>query len=662
MSRNRIVENGQSTDNGTGRNRHARRQSNIMPGLLVAGGGIDQQLEPDDLLDNELIGELRSMVEAAEGVVRFTINNLLAWSDEARWELFVLVVDLEDPPEVWLSQHDDAFPNLFQAVLHALEYSSDIERSERGKRAALEAAALIHPHSLEIACSQVADRLKELGVKGILPQTLLKQSGGIVREAVNVEGNTPVQCADRFLTALRTERGLVVELPVVYYRQSFWIWDGVRWQEQNDDQFKSRVTGFLQSVSGCEEIGDRFIRDVIAHLKGRTLLDCWDKSPPLLVTNWMPLTTEPSTHLIFENGVVDTAELLSARPLTSVTVNEFSPRYFSTVVLPFEFDPSATCPLWTETLREIFPRQGSGDCRIKVLREFIGWTLIRGDLSFQKFLVLVGDGANGKSTLLRIWEAVLGRENVSHVPLNHFNGEFQLVEMNGKLANIAPDMTYVEKVDEGMLKALTGGDSVQANRKFKSPITMVPTARLVFATNVLPQINDRSDGVWRRLIAMPFLEQFTGEAADLQRVDRLLEELPGIFNWAVKGARRLYRQNGFTECEVCRRCVDEHRDYSDPFRQWVNEHVTFDEELCIPTIAAYDAYHTFCDSNGRKPTNSGEFGKRVLALPDIIKWRSGLVHGRKYFYVGLGLTTGGGTRLINQTDDGWQLSRRANSS
>ena len=130
---------------------------------------------------------------------------------------------------------------------------------------------------------------------------------------------------------------------------------------------------------------------------------------------------------------------------------------------------------------EIFPLECDDDNRIAVLQEFMGLTLFPNQMRHEKFLITVGHGANGKSTILRVWEQMLGPQNVTHVPLDALGGEFRLHEMMGKLANIASDMKRMEKMEEGRLKELVSGEPLQVNRKFKSPLTMVPTARLIFA-------------------------------------------------------------------------------------------------------------------------------------------------------------------------------------
>ena len=207
---------------------------------------------------------------------------------------------------------------------------------------------------------------------------------------------------------------------------------------------------------------------------------------------------------------------------------------------------------------------------------------------------------------------MLGRDNVSHVPLDQIGSEFRLEQLNGKLANIAAEMNRLDKVEEGVLKGLVTGDPLQVNRKFKAPITMRPTTKFIFGTNSLPPFVDRSIGIWRRLIPMPLYAQFTGEVCDLQRTNRVLNELSGVFNWALEGARRLRQQGHFTECEVCGACLAEHRFHSDPIWQFVAECATIGPNCSVVKRDLYDAYRHWCSDNGRQYVSSSEFGKQLV--------------------------------------------------
>ena len=115
-----------------------------------------------------------------------------------------------------------------------------------------------------------------------------------------------------------------------------------------------------------------------------------------------------------------------------------------------------------------------------------------------------GEGANGKSVVCEILTAMLGEENVSNVPLEIFGERFQLAASLGKLANIASEVGELKSVAEGFLKQFTGGDRMLFDRKGLLPIHARPTARLVLATNNRPRFSDRSAGLWRRMILLPF--------------------------------------------------------------------------------------------------------------------------------------------------------------
>jgi putative DNA primase/helicase len=259
---------------------------------------------------------------------------------------------------------------------------------------------------------------------------------------------------------------------------------------------------------------------------------------------------------------------------------------------------------------------------------------------------LVGQGNNGKSTILQVWLDLLGRENVSHVPLECVGGEFRLVEMAGKLANLASDMNHVSKVEEGRLKQLVTGDPIQANRKGKSMVTLRPSARLVFAANDLPTIHDRSDGVWRRMIALPFLVDVRTKGVDRCRPQRLLGELPGIFNWAFEGAVRLHRQGEFTGCTVCADCVEQHRYQCDPVRQFVDEQLIREPGLSIAKGDAYREYERFCHDNGYVPKNEVNFAKDMQRIPGIGKSRPRDGRGRRPVFTGVGLCRNGYRRHL----------------
>src|SRR5262249_34236655 len=225
-----------------------------------------------------------------------------------------------------------------------------------------------------------------------------------------------------------------------------------------------------------------------------------------------------------------------------------SPDWFSTVRLRYSFDPSAKCPQFDGFLQEMFE---ADEERIRIVQQWFGYCLT-SDTSQEKFLMLEGEGANGKSVLLDVLTALLDPSNVSHVPLESFGDKFQLTMTIGKLANIASEVGEINRVAEGVLKSFTSGDRMYFDRKCIPGIEAYPTARLILSTNVRPRFADKSAGIWRRMLLVPCRVTIPPEKQDKDLKSKLCRELPGIFNWAIRGLSSLRKAGRFVEPQVCR--------------------------------------------------------------------------------------------------------------
>lgn len=321
---------------------------------------------------------------------------------------------------------------------------------------------------------------------------------------------------------------------------------------------------------------------------------------------------------------------------TPLPIVPHSPHWFSRTCLPYAYDPAATCPTW---LRIIDQNLESDADRIALLQEWFGYNLLP-DCSYQKFMLLEGEGANGKSVILKVLETILGEQNVSSVPLENFGERFQLTETLGKLANICPDLNEIDRVCEGHLKAFTSGDRMQFERRYREGISAVPTARCTFSMNNRPRLSDRSEGVWRRMLLISF-NRPVPENEKIRSMDTAKfwidsGELPGILNWAIEGLFRLHFQYRFTEPESSRRVIAEYRIENNPAAQFLTENYMEHERAQTTTSSVYDAYVKFCKANGYREFGERTFGKEVKRLfPTIERAYVGPRTNRFYVYRGL---------------------------
>jgi len=309
-------------------------------------------------------------------------------------------------------------------------------------------------------------------------------------------------------------------------------------------------------------------------------------------------------RLGFANGLLE---------LDSGEFDQHTRAWFSLVCLPYAYDPAAECPRWLNVLNQNL--EGDAD-RVHLLQEFFGYCLVN-TTDAQRFMFLVGEGANGKSVVLAGLHAMLGPDNVSTVPLEDFGKRFAMAQTLGKLANISPEVGELDRTAEGTLKAFVSGDRMTFERKGKDAFSARPTARLVLSTNNTPRFSDKSEGVWRRLLLVPFTRQVPlGErVAGMDKPEFWMNtgEAPGILNWALEGLRRL-QKNGmrFTEPAACRAAVQEHRVDSDPCRAFLEEHYVADPNgKPLLTAELCSKYRDWCEENGFKTVGSNNFSRQV---------------------------------------------------
>lgn len=418
----------------------------------------------------------------------------------------------------------------------------------------------------------------------------------------------PMEAARDFIAKRGTD-STSGQLTLRYWRDEFHLWTGRRYAPLPDPDLKARVVSHVDET--CDKITRSVISNIIECMKAAALVD-WDPGQP----RWLGDPPHQRPYIAVDNGLLNLEGAIAGDPSC---LRPHSPLWFSPVHLPYDYDPAADCPTW----RRVIARSLASDHeRIDLLQEWCGYCLT-SDTDLQRFLMLFGEGGNGKSVFCALLTALLGAENVSNVPLELFGQRFMLNSTLGKLANIAAEIGDLDKVAEGHLKAFTSGDPMLFERKHKDPISAPPTARLVLATNNLPRFSDRSDGVWRRMLLVPF-DVTIDEADRIPGLDKVAwwnasGELPGVFNWAMEGLRRLRAQGRFTESQACTKATEAYKLDCNPTRQFLLDNYcsgVFDVEGKdeIITASAYREYRDWCEANGYKPLGNGLFGKEIARV------------------------------------------------
>lgn len=283
--------------------------------------------------------------------------------------------------------------------------------------------------------------------------------------------------------------------------------------------------------------------------------------------------------------------------------------------LPVAYDASANCPHVNCFLASVFATTED----LTVFLEFAGSSIVR-DYTYEKSLMLVGTGRNGKSKTLELLKTVLGEEACASVSLQRLEEDrFAAAGLFHKLVNIVNDLPSATLKSTSTFKAVTGRDTISADRKFKTDVYFKSYAKMVFATNQLPRTVDDSFAFFERWILIEFPFRFIPQAEldelkPEERVGvkpqdaRILEtmttprELSGFLNLMLDGYARLSRQRGFSTSgtEAARRRDWQRRSNSfAAFMEDCLEKGDPDEEIVKTHL--HQEYSEYCHEHGVKP-------------------------------------------------------------
>ena len=311
-----------------------------------------------------------------------------------------------------------------------------------------------------------------------------------------------------------------------------------------------------------------------------------------------------------------------------------SPALVAMTKLPITFDEIAIPYSFLEWLTQVL---GDEPEMHRHMWEVIGYLLMTGN-PLQKIFLLYGEGGNGKGTMLRVIRSLLGRANYSSISMHQLvDDRFATSGLYGKTANISGDLSSRFLSDPQILKEITGGDSINASRKFGHSFEFVPYAVPIFASNEFFRTSDNSIGWRRRWEVIDFVQKVDGAGPFDEQL--LFDDAPGIFNYAMEGLRRLMERGKFAPPTAAREATTRLHDAADPLMLWLDEDeaVFLGVEHMSPTADVYRKYSGWCRRNGYSPLASGPFGLRLKQM-GITRTRPRVGSSRTWHYEGIAVT------------------------
>lgn len=308
-------------------------------------------------------------------------------------------------------------------------------------------------------------------------------------------------------------------------------------------------------------------------------------------------------YIAFSNCVLDvlTGDTLAKTPDTLITN-----------VIPHRWNPDAECDVVDDTLERI----ACGDFDVyETLIEVVGLCMYRGT-EFGKMPVLVGEGANGKSTFINMVRRLLGPGNFSSMDMANIGERFQSVALMGKLANLGDDIAndFISGSKTAIVKKVVTGDEIPAEYKGGESFSFRPYCTLVFSTNEMPRLGDAGYGMMRRLHPVPFNARFTREDPSYDpNIEQKLaaeEAMERLAVLAVVGLGNCIHRGGLCEsvsgAEIARAIQME----NNSALAWL-EDAGIDELAGCSVASLYKEYVDWCDESGLRPMSRAKFSRDV---------------------------------------------------
>lgn len=291
----------------------------------------------------------------------------------------------------------------------------------------------------------------------------------------------------------------------------------------------------------------------------------------------------------------------------------------------YDYNPKASNLIFQNNyLDKVLPK----DLQL-ILAEAIANIFIKNDfIKLEKVPMLLGSGANGKSVVFEILNALLGEENISNYSLETLldrNG-YGRGMISGKLVNYASEISG--KINANIFKQLASNEEIDARLPYGNPFIIKNYAKLMFNCNTLPETDESSNAFYRRLLIIPFDKTIPEKEQDKELSNKIIKnELSGVLNWVLEGLQRLIIQKNFSQSAAVDNALLTYKRSSDNVILFISENNYKRSVKSFQTIKfLYDDYKNFCIDWNYRPINKNKFISKIKSLNyDIKRMSSGIV-------------------------------------
>lgn len=395
------------------------------------------------------------------------------------------------------------------------------------------------------------------------------------------------------------------DLRYVHTHHRWYLWDGRRWQHDKDGGVEeiakdvARRIGDEVVLAGSEEIEDAIQKHARKSESAGGLANMvkLTRTVPTISTRADTLDDDPWL-LNCGNGTLD---------LRTGTLRAHSRGDRLTRLCPVDYDPSALCPTWDAFVLDIMDGRPH---LVNFLRRAAGYSLSGSAREECLFFLYGSKGRNGKGTFVSTIQRVMGDHQTScsfDTFLSRPAGSVRndLAKLDKVHLVMASEPNKGAKLDEGLIKTLTGRDTITARFLYGEEFTFVPRFKLWLMSNHKPIIRGTDDAIWSRIRTIPFDRSWLGQE-DRGLKERLLDELPGILAWCVRGCLE-WQHMGLAEPDEVRCATQDYRDEMDAVGAFLTDMTDRQSGAQTTLDEMYEAWSKWCED-----TEEYNPGKRKL--------------------------------------------------
>lgn len=492
------------------------------------------------------------------------------------------------------------------------------------------------------------------------------------------EDETDIRCADLPLTDLGNAQRFLARFgrDFLFVPEWGWLaWDGSRWNGHEAEAMVQRaVHDTIKAIAGeahqirlysraIDDDGDmekrkaawksgdtsrRFVDPVIDYSDRKGVVRVSDR-----LAGWC-VSSQSNAHLtcvarLAQHYLTRRPECFDADPMAFNVANgtlrfarcddgdyvRFTPHDrddLITKLAPVSYDPDATAPLYDRFLERVQPDPAMR----RHLHAWAGVSLTASQLARLSFWY--GTGRNGKSTLIDAWAHVMG-EYSQTIPIESFldqgrsrrGGEASpdIAALPGVRCLRTSEPEKGSKLAESLVKLVTGGEPLRARHLNRDFFEFVPAFKLVMQGNYKPRIDGTDEGIWARILLVPWTVMIPEAERDADLPAKLKAEAPGILNRLLDGLRD-YLDHGLLPTEEVLAATAEYREDSDPIGRFLAECTSRrppDENVRVGGREIYGVYIAWAKASGEKPASPKGFS-RGLQDHGIVRLKSSGIHYR----------------------------------